>query len=46
MKKDQTKLLFKLKKLMGLRTGKEEVRGLNIHLLGLDDYLYFRSNRY
>ncbi|MBL4724269.1 MAG: hypothetical protein JKY73_02540 [Lutibacter sp.] len=46
MKKEQTKLLFKLKKLMGLRAEKEEVQGLDIQLLGLDAYLYFRANRY
>jgi hypothetical protein len=39
-------LLFLPKKLIGLRKEKEEVDGLDINILGIDEYLYFRSNRH
>lgn len=42
----KTVLLFIPKKLIGLRKEKEEVGGLDINLQGIDEYLYFRSNRY
>ena len=42
----KTVLLFIPKKLIGLRKEKEEVDGLDINLHGIDEYLYFRSNRY
>ncbi|NEW78643.1 MAG: hypothetical protein GZ086_04275 [Gelidibacter sp.] len=42
----RTVLLFIPKKLIGLRKGKVEIDGLDFNLHGLEEDLYFRSNRH
>ena len=42
----KTGLLFLSKKLIGLRKEKEEVEALDINILGIEEYLYFRSKRH